>query len=109
MIEKPKLSFSHNWNNKLECDIYTTFRGFKEDRYQYRVSNTGKIHDVFLKRKHYHQATLRYVTHFEQLAQVDVTLLRLDTGLVEFRDIVELFRRFGIEPEDPVMMLVMIK
>lgn len=45
------LSFTTNWNNKLYCDYYTTFRLHNPAKYF-----VGKQFDVQLKKEHHHNA-----------------------------------------------------
>jgi hypothetical protein len=48
------LVFSCNWNNKLECHAFTTFRLHSDSKFQ-----IGKIFDIQLKSTHMGNAILR--------------------------------------------------
>lgn len=68
------LDFSHNWNNKLDCDFYTTIRLRNDTKYQ-----PSKEYAVKLKSKEHHKARCVAVKHFK-LAQINDYIAALDTG-----------------------------
>ena len=81
-----EISFVHNWNNKLSCEAFSTFR---PDSNKYQI---GKIYTITLKGKKLFKAQcidLRTLT----LDKVNEFTARIDTGysLPEF---ITLMKRF---------------
>ncbi|WP_266362080.1 ASCH domain-containing protein [Tellurirhabdus rosea] len=79
-----ELSFATNWNQKLDCNCFTTFR-LHNPKYQ-----PGKVFSITLKKKPYKKARVlekKTVT----LAQVNEFMARVDTGYSRqgFIDIVQ--------------------
>ena len=46
-----QIKFSHNWNNKLSNDIFTTIRRFTDEKFDYYKENLNKKFEVVLKNK----------------------------------------------------------
>jgi hypothetical protein len=68
------LPFTHNWNNTLDCDAYTTIRIFNPKKHF-----PGQNFNVTLNGRMIHQAVVLQV---KQIRIVDVNefIARLDTG-----------------------------
>lgn len=74
-----EIRFSYNWNNKLNCKLFTTLRRFNQEKYQ-----AGEIYHIILKNRD------RWVTDFGRAVAVDVKAIKgadlneficgLDTG-----------------------------
>ena len=75
------LDFSYNWNNKLDCQSFTTFRLHNPQRYA-----IGKTFDIYLKNKFVRQAQIIALKTLT-LSQVNEFIARLDSGydLEQFR------------------------
>lgn len=81
MKDDGAVKFSYNWNNKLNCNSFTTIRRYNPDKYC-----TGKVHQVMMKTRG------RWNTDFGKAEIIDVKCLtlrqiasneyvcRLDTG-----------------------------
>ena len=54
----PKIPFSKNWNNKLMCDSFTTFRLWEQRKYEYYLGHQSDLFDVILKKKFFRTAKL---------------------------------------------------
>lgn len=78
------INFSYNWNNKLDCKAYTTFRLYNPSKYV-----VGDIYQIRLKDKPVHQALLVDIRRMS-LDKVNEFIAHIDTGysLDEFRNIV---------------------
>ena len=100
------IKFSKNWNNKLECDVFTTIRDWSLEKQDYYLSNLTKIFDVELNGKKKCEAKLIYVDCSAVLGRLSTAVLAMDTGLVEPQKIYELFKGFGIGLEDRVLLLI---
>jgi hypothetical protein len=68
------LSFSTNWNNKLECECFTTLRLRNDGKYK-----VGAEHAIELKGKPYGRAKVASVKHLK-LHEINEWVARLDTG-----------------------------
>ena len=55
-MEAKKLKFMHNWNNKLNCDYYTTIRLIQNGNDKYWRKND--ILDVYIKETFLHNAEI---------------------------------------------------
>lgn len=79
------LNFSVNWNNKLHCNCYTTFRLHNPKRYI-----PGTIFDVYLNKHFMHRASVVEVRTLK-LEQVNNFIAMVDTGYdtIRFINLVE--------------------
>ena len=73
-MELDILSFSTNWNHKLDCDAYTTIRIFNPHKHY-----PGKRFKVALNGVEMHMAEVIEVKQI-LLSQVNEFIARLDTG-----------------------------
>lgn len=69
-----EINFSYNWNNKLECNCFTTLRLTNQNKYQ-----TGKIYQIKLKNVEKKLARIIEIKVFE-LSKINEFISRLDTG-----------------------------
>ena len=78
-----RLNFSTNWNGKLDCKSFTTFRLQSS---KYRV---GSVHDVYLKKEMIGTAKVLAIRDMP-LRSVNEFIARIDTGcsLEDFRGII---------------------
>jgi len=81
------LKFVQNWNNKLDCNIYTTIRLRNDKKYK-----VGEHLNVTLQDKQHHVATVLDINHFK-LAQMSPGMAMIDTGYLP-NEAKRLFRRF---------------
>lgn len=81
-LASPTISFSKNWNKKLDCDFFTTVRLFEENKEKYYLKNRGKSFDVLLNGKKYCSAKLVMVeeSFLEHIVDLEF-LCYLDAGL----------------------------
>lgn len=99
-----QIKYSHNWNNKLNCDVYTSIRKSTPEKKEYYKSNIGNVFDVILNGKLFNQKILWDVFDHE-FGSLPLSLITLDTGFSPI-DAKELFATFGIKnPEDGVLVL----
>ena len=86
-----ELHFSHNWNNKLNCESFSTVRLRNDNKYQLL-----DLYRIFLKREVYPQnvdfaiARLQAISHF-YLHQVTPGITFLDANLskIDFIQMIE--------------------
>ena len=71
---KETLTFSYNWNNKLDCNSFTTIRLEWPEMYQ-----VGMVKDVQLKGEDKGKAQIMAIKPF-YLSQLNEFIARLDTG-----------------------------
>lgn len=79
-----KIVFSYNWNNKLNCKVFTSFRIFSE---KYKV---GEIKKIFLKDEYLFDAQIISVKKIKVI-QVNEFIAGIDTGysVEEFIEIIK--------------------
>ena len=90
------IKFSHNWNNKLNNDIFTTIRNHTLEKEKYYRKQIGEIFEVELQEKKTGEARLMKV-EVKEYIEIDFNLLMLDTGMTNLRKITKLFLDFGME------------
>ncbi|MBB2950896.1 MULTISPECIES: hypothetical protein [Sphingobacterium] len=67
------INFSKNWNNKLDCEAFTTLR-MPNERYK-----TGQVFEITLNEESKGCATLVAITYIN-LEDITEYIARLDTG-----------------------------
>ena len=89
-IEKPKIKFTHNWNNKLSCKFFTTIRKFSKEKKEYYRKYYNATFDVLLNDKKVCEAKL------------------VDINVIEFH-LQDVFIKFGIKNETKVLLLTFMR
>ncbi len=81
----PQINFSYNWNNKLQCNRYTTLRIWNPEKYR-----VGEIYDIFLKDKLIQKSELMAQRQL-RFNEFNSFIAGIDTGydLETFKGIVE--------------------
>lgn len=74
MPKNKEIKFSYNWNNKLDCNFFTTIRLYNPIKYQ-----IGHIYDVSLKGEFKKQARLVEMKKIHH-DQINAFIAGLDTG-----------------------------
>ncbi|MCG9911865.1 MAG: hypothetical protein MH137_11240 [Flavobacteriales bacterium] len=69
------LVFSNNWNQKLNCDAYTTIRLRNDGKY-----SIGGYFEVVKNNSRLHEAKIIDIKHF-YLSDLNEFMARVDTGL----------------------------
>ena len=100
-----KINFSHNWNQKLDCDIFTTIRKYDKSKSGYY--QPGDVFDVILCGEFKTQAKLiDKETHiFGDIIRWQPELLALDVGLWDVDEVIAVFEKFKINRFTPAMVL----
>nr|WP_293837752.1 hypothetical protein [uncultured Arsenicibacter sp.] len=99
------LDFSHNWNNKLDGQYYTTFR-LRSKKFQ-----PGRCLKVTLNKEPHHIAQI-VETRYLKLAQVNAWVAGLDTGysLPEFVQLVKtMYKNIVKDFDTQEFVLVLLK
>ena len=91
-----QIKFSHNWNGKLDNDIFTTIRRYTPEKYRYYMNSVGDPFDVVLKRLFHSNAILEGLFVAEKFSDIHSVILMLDTGMTDMTKIHKLFEAFGI-------------
>lgn len=92
-----QLFFSYNWNNKLSCTAFTTFRPHNPRKYV-----AGKLLSILLQGKHLKDVEVKQVKTLK-LPQVNEFIARLDTGynVEQFTEMVKtMYKNKGIDFEN---------
>lgn len=100
-----KVKFSHNWNNKLNNNIFTTIRKHTLDKEDYYMGLINKDVEIDLKDKLAKIAVIRDVYRYK-FSEILLCVLRLDTGINDISKLFELFMKFGIKGDDEVLLIV---
>jgi hypothetical protein len=80
-MNNPKIKFIKNWNNKLNCNYFTTIRLYNNKKFYYYEKNLAKEFDVLVKNKLYCKAILRKVSIQTLRDIISSILVYLDSGL----------------------------
>ena len=100
-----RIKFSHNWNNKLNNEYFTTIRGtggdYDNKKFEYYSEKIGEVFSVLLKGKEVCKAELVMV-ELREFDDICHALLIADTGTTEY---MKIFRKFGIEGYENVLIL----
>ena len=99
----PQIKFSHCWNNKLNCNVFTTIRNYSAPKWDYYWDNVGKTFDIILNGAKIGQATLNDA-RVENYAELDFYLLATDTGCVEPEETDNIFKKFGVKEKVIVLL-----
>lgn len=102
------IKFSRNWNNKLNNNIFTTIRKYSDEKYEYYLNQLNKQFYVELNKKMTCIVKLLEVTPSNYL-DISLTMLRLDTGIIDNNNIDDIFKIFGIKENDKVLILTFAK
>lgn len=73
-MSRQKITFSHNWNGKLFCYAFTTFRLRNDAKYK-----VGQEYDIYLKGHEHEPVVISYIRHFK-IDEISEVLWLLDTG-----------------------------
>jgi hypothetical protein len=105
-----QIKFSHNWNNKLGCNIFTTIRKHEEAKEEYYKANIGKTFSIVMSNNQikgeitaWGEAELKSV-YVEKISDISVLLLMLDTGMTSEANILELFKRLGVKDKAIILL-----
>jgi hypothetical protein len=101
-----KIKFIHNWNNKLDNNkkVWTTIRKATPSKYEYYSGLVDEDFQVILNGKIHSKAVLRYV-EVMPFEHVPLGLLLTDTGATEAASAISVFKNFGINNKDEVLIL----
>ena len=111
-----KIKFSHNWNLKLNNNIFTTIRKSNPEKSQYYYEAMSCDFEVILSRgnkdirpdKSFGIARLIEVEK-RKFKDIPLSLLHLDTGILNIYEIEDLFKKFGIQREDEVLIFTFMR
>jgi uncharacterized protein YqfB (UPF0267 family) len=82
-----RIDFSQNWNNKLDCQSFTTLRFKNEEKYQ-----IGKVYEIY-EGKNQHSKLIAKLLDIKEFKFHEITewIAHLDAGcsLREFKVIIE--------------------
>ena len=96
------IKFQHNWNHKLDCDMFTTIRRFTPDKFEYYFQLVDREFDVLVNGVTYCVATLVGLRK-TMLRDVEPELLFTDTGIEKP---LELFNDFKLDLGSEVIILM---
>lgn len=94
------ISFSKNWNNKLDNQFFTTIRLYNKEKFDYYLLNIDKIFDVKLNGHNYSQVKLLKVEKFK-FSDIPNGLKIIDAG-PNYKDI---FSKFDVNDSSDIIIL----
>jgi uncharacterized protein YqfB (UPF0267 family) len=82
-----RIDFSHNWNNKLDCQSFTTLRLKNGEKYQ-----TDELYEIYMGENQLPKLTAKLLNIKEiKLYEITEWIAQLDAGcsLEEFKEIIK--------------------
>lgn len=104
-IKYNTIKFSHNWNKKLNNDIFTTIRKHTPDKESYYNRILGERFNI-MKDKEFMGTGELFLIECKKYKDIPWELLILDTGLVSQADILYLFKKFGLKSVNDKMIIL---
>lgn len=104
-----KIKFSHNWNNKLSNDIFTTIRKHTESKEEYYREQLGEVFDVFLNDMMLPSQVKLVSIEVKKFNKINDNVLILDTGLRSIIDIEKVFYKFGLNTIQDKMIILLFE
>lgn len=98
-----RINFFHNWNNKLDLDIFTTIRRYDNQKYNYYSSQKDKSFIVCLNKIEIKEVVLLSV-EIAIMRDVPKGLICMDTGLA-YKEATKIFNKFGIDLNTKIIVL----
>jgi hypothetical protein len=102
------IKLSHNWNNKLSNDVFTTIRLDKNNKQSFYGKKIGEEFVVLLNGKETGKAILRGLYTYK-FHEIDVLLLQLDTGELNVEKIFDIFKKFGLKSGHEDMLILVFQ
>ena len=103
-----EISFSRNWNSKLNNDIFSTIRVYDPMKLIYYEKNLNKPFDIVLNYQKIGKAEL-FKIQVETMAMIPYGMLMLDTGEINITIIRDIFIKFGIKNDDDKVIILWFK
>ena len=100
-----RIKFCKNWNGKLDQNVFTTMRNWGAQKESFYLGSLGKEFDVMLNEELHSKAVLMdcRTYHFDR---IPLPLFTLDTGLFHLPEIRGLFLKFGMNEDDPLLIVL---
>ena len=98
------IKFQHNWNRKLDCDVFTTIRRHTQAKEEYYRDSVGEEFEVLLNGVIYCYARLENM-YCDRLINSPNAMLMVDTGATSAYSAYEVFGRFGLNGDSQVIVL----
>ena len=103
-----QINFSHNWNGKLNHDVFTTIRKWDAGKHNYYARKVEEDFQIILNDTTICIATL-ISTNVAAYDDIHFGLLAVDTGFTVRKQIDNLFFKFGIKKDDMCLILTFAK
>ncbi len=103
-----QIKFSHNWNNKLNNNIFTTIRKYTPEKYKYYLDLKSYDFDVILNGKKFKEVKLVGI-EIKKFKDIPSEVLILDTGILSIIDIEKVFYKFGLNTIQDEMIILIFK
>lgn len=99
------IKFSHNWNNKLTQKVFTTIRTYTDWKFEFYQKQHNREFEIVLNNETIGKCKLR---REEIIIYKDIprALLASDTGLTDFANIYEIFKKFGMKDIESKMIIL---
>ena len=100
----PKIKFSKNWNNKLNCNLFSTIRKFTEEKAIYYKDNLNRIFEVELDNEVLYNAKL-FDVKVCLYNDLEFDFLVYDTGIPSLAVIDRVLSKFGVQEGNNCIVL----
>ena len=104
-----KIKFSHNWNNKLSNNIFTTIRKHTKAKEEYYREQLGEIFDIYLNNLMLPSQVRLVGVEVNGFNKINDNVLMLDTGLRSIIDIEKVFYKFGLNTIQDKMIILLFE
>ena len=98
-----RIKFSHNWNNKLDNNIFTTIRRYTDEKRRYYNAQVGKPFISILNDKE-HSICELLGTEVRILKDLTEGLVCVDTGQT-YEEALKTFKKFNCSRDTEVIIL----
>jgi len=98
-----RIRFTHNWNNKLNNNIFTTIRTWNADKDHYYSSKVDKPFLSILNGKEHSWCELLYM-EVDKLKNIPRALICADVGKA-YDESMKVFKKFGCGADTTVIVL----
>ncbi len=100
-----QIKFCHNWNNKLNNDVFTTIRKYSNEKWNFYHKLFDQDFEILLNGNKVGVAILQVMDSIK-FQDISHTILRLDTGEIVYSKIEDIFKKFRLKKFDDKMIIL---
>jgi len=103
-MEGNYLRFYENYGGKLDKNVFTTIRPDDPDRFQ-----AGQLYNIYLGDEKLYLAMMIRVTPIQDLRKLDPNIIKVDTGIENRDEFIELMEKFYGNVDEKNWVLLALK